>query len=453
MKKWTFFFLMFLILALLSSIVEGRFLTSDDYSSTYQGFLFLSGDNVTIIEGRFDINGSIIVEENATLIFRDAVVTFLQIDDYQFFMTFRNSWDDGPYFIAENVTILTNGFHMNIHFFGNSSASITNLRLDLGEVWVNDDASVNISNSFFSLGVSGQDSSDVDVSNCTFSWIHAVKDSRVSVSNSTISNYTLIGLFSTNYSTTELTPGFFRRWNSKLNSSFVEALNETLLNFTLVDTYVGGWSLRVHETSNATICNSTINTIWSFHSSSINLWNSSITAGFYCYDYSSSFVYDTSIQEVNSDGNSRLRFTNSTCENFNLQDNSNVFLAWYLDVHITDSIGQNVHAANITAIYPNSTMAGTSSTNPDGWARLTLIGNVLNITGNYPFSGYVISATYLTYSNSTTVNMTENQVVTLMFEGYVIPEFTSLWIQTIVVIVLTTIMCYLKRQRKFDHLL
>ena len=34
----------------------------------HQGDLILQGNNVTVIEGRFEINGSIIVEENATLI-------------------------------------------------------------------------------------------------------------------------------------------------------------------------------------------------------------------------------------------------------------------------------------------------------------------------------------------------------------------------------------------------
>ena len=34
----------------------------------FQGDLILQGNNVTVIEGRFDINGSIIVEENCCFI-------------------------------------------------------------------------------------------------------------------------------------------------------------------------------------------------------------------------------------------------------------------------------------------------------------------------------------------------------------------------------------------------
>ncbi len=89
MEKQILIFLTFLILTLPSLTVDGKSLIGDYYTSAYQGFLFLSGNNVTTIEGRFDINGSIIVEENATLIFRDAVISFLQIDNYQFLMTFR----------------------------------------------------------------------------------------------------------------------------------------------------------------------------------------------------------------------------------------------------------------------------------------------------------------------------------------------------------------------------
>ncbi len=152
---------------------------------------------------------------------------------------------------------------------------------------------------------------------------------------------------------------------------------------------------------------------------------------------------------MNSDSNSRLRFTNSTCKDFNLQDNSSVSFNWYLDIHITDSIGQNVPAANITAIYPNSTVAVSSSTNLDGWTRLTLTGNVLNTTGNYPLGSYTIIATYLTYSNGTTTNMTENQVVTLVLEGYVIPEFTTLIILPVFVTVFTAVMLCRKKWRTF----
>jgi len=47
-------------------------------SDIHQGDLVLVGNNVTVIEGQFDINGSILVEENATLILRNAVLNFTQ---------------------------------------------------------------------------------------------------------------------------------------------------------------------------------------------------------------------------------------------------------------------------------------------------------------------------------------------------------------------------------------
>ena len=46
--------------------------------------LQLSGNNVTVMEGYHEINGSITVEENATLVLRNAIINFTSTHDYQF---------------------------------------------------------------------------------------------------------------------------------------------------------------------------------------------------------------------------------------------------------------------------------------------------------------------------------------------------------------------------------
>jgi len=47
-------------------------------------------------------------------------------------------------------------------------------------------------------------------------------------------------------------------------------------------------------------------------------------------------------------------------------------------------------------------------------ARFTLMEKMINATGEYPVGNYTVEATYLTHSNVTTVNMTGNQVITLI---------------------------------------
>ena len=48
------------------------------FPGIYQGDLLLAGNNITFIEGVFNINGSIIIEENAALYLKDAFVNLWQ---------------------------------------------------------------------------------------------------------------------------------------------------------------------------------------------------------------------------------------------------------------------------------------------------------------------------------------------------------------------------------------
>lgn len=72
------------------------------FPDIYQGNLVLTDNNVTTITGRFDINGSIIVEENATLVLTNAVVNFTQSDMYQYNVTLGNPSNGNPRLQAEN---------------------------------------------------------------------------------------------------------------------------------------------------------------------------------------------------------------------------------------------------------------------------------------------------------------------------------------------------------------
>jgi hypothetical protein len=105
-----------------------------------------------------------------------------------------------------------------------------------------------------------------------------------------------------------------------------------------------------------------------------------------------------------------------------------VYFSWYLNAQVVDSVGQNVPSANVTAFYSNSTLADSKLTDTSGRATLTLMEKMMNDTGSYPVGNYTVQASYLTYSNSTTVNMTQSQEVTLTLSNLYIPEFPSLLI-------------------------
>jgi len=79
----------------------------------------------------------------------------------------------------------------------------------------------------------------------------------------------------------------------------------------------------------------------------------------------------------------------------------------------------------VTATYLNTTMAESRLTDASGWVRLTLLEKMMNATGEYPVGNYTVEATYETHSDSTTVNMTDNQILTLTLSDFIIPEFPS----------------------------
>jgi len=126
MKRFLFAFSVLFILLASTLIQWGGISVVKAAPDIHQGDLVLQGNNVTIIEGRFDINGSITVEENATLILRNAIVNFTQAEDKQFNMTFRNPANGNPRLKMENSTVTHTAYNTEITFFGNSSADINN---------------------------------------------------------------------------------------------------------------------------------------------------------------------------------------------------------------------------------------------------------------------------------------------------------------------------------------
>ena len=80
MKKLHFTFSVLFILLAFTLVQWGGISIVKASPEIYQGNLILEGNNVTIIEGVFDINGSIIVEENATLLLKDALLNFTQTE-------------------------------------------------------------------------------------------------------------------------------------------------------------------------------------------------------------------------------------------------------------------------------------------------------------------------------------------------------------------------------------
>jgi hypothetical protein len=347
------------------------------YHIPFQGDLILDDNDVYIIEGRFDINGSIIVKENATLILRNAVINFTQTSDWQHGMSLTNPLNGNPRLEATNTTITsTHKYSINLAM----------------------DTYVNVSDSKF-VG-------SLPLAYCWL-WVSGT---------AYFHNLTVHGM-----STTSSSDIF-------LSKSYVGTLN----------VYSG----------NVFVYYSSINDTYTYETGIISMDKCTIVA-LQTFDQSQQYVSNSTITRISAHNETSVWLVNSTFTEHYLYNQSRVFVFWYLDTHVIDKLSQDVPSANVTATYPNATVAESMLTDLNGWARLTLMEKMLNATGEYPIGNYTLTATYEIYSNQTEVNMTGNQVVTLRLEDFVVPEFSSILI--LPMLMTAVLLAFVIRRRKPTH--
>ena len=74
---------------------------------------------------------------------------------------------------------------------------------------------------------------------------------------------------------------------------------------------------------------------------------------------------------------------------------------------------------------------------------------MVNATGEHPVGNYTVEATYDIYSASTSMNMIDNEQITLKLEDFVIPEFPSILILPLFIIAtLITAIIYQRKATK-----
>jgi hypothetical protein len=442
-RFWSIVLLASLLLAL-SFVYHGGFPEVKASPDMFQGDLILTGNNVTTIENMiFDINGSIIVQANATLILRNAILNFTQETDYQYNMTFQNPVDGYPRLIVENTSLASNSHYMSANFYENSTADTSKLSAyDRIRIYTYDNSSLIVSDSTFAYiqasdssvigitdssfdGIYCEDSTKTSVQNCTFGQLEPDRKSEVTVTNCTIGYLVVIEARSINYSVVRYQPCFTSYWNFIKNCSVITTLNSEAPNVTLIDTQVDDWGFSSLGSSNLTVQDSMLLGLWGRSSSDIAVRNSTISYACWCEDNSTWHLNDTMTERLYSSEGSMIWLLNTTANEYRVLDNSQIWSSWYLDIHVLDAVGQDVHSANATAFYPNATVTESKLTDANGWARFPLMEKMLNDTGEYPAGNYTVEATYETHSNSTTVNMTSNQMITLMFSDYAAPTIES----------------------------
>ncbi len=538
-------------------------------SSIYQGDLILTDNNVTTIEGRFDINGSIIVEENATLILKSAIINFTQTENWQFGMILRNPANGNPRLQATKTTITSN-YKFSINFYQNSSATIHDSRITAPPgyycwLWTYDSSVA----SFYNLtihAVSSAGDSNISVFESTMNTMNTYGSSTVSLYNSTVHSVTsyltsglsvgeskitrvrtydssqvemdyckLGSLYAENSSTVRIsglleingnitvegnaeltledaivnftqthdeecnvifgktTDGLpkLRVTNTTITSNYVFILyfygnssatvNQLNMPDTLARLYAFDFSvldlnafisrylrafnssiinlsnsapfyLRSYGTSAFNISNSTIRKQYALDSSVVTVSRSNYTVDLRGYDSSLLHTSDSTINSLYTYDESTVWLVNSTYSDCGIQDQSGVYVCWYLDVHVIDEISQDVPSANVTAYYQNGTIADSQLADSQGRARFTLTEKMMNATREYPIGNYTITASYETHTGQESVNMTGNKEITISLP-FIIPELPTILLLPILIII-TTITAILtkRRSRKPYHL-
>lgn len=346
----------------------------------YEGDLLISGHEVFVIENDwFHINGSVLVEGNATLILRNATLDFMGLGHGIFL---QNPNIGNPRLIAEDSAIV--GMSYSRHY-ATSSLMFKNCSVS-GYLHFYDTTSVTIIDSQMSGAVIAREASTVTIFNSTVE---------------------MLGLtsYSANASVRNLSPSLFESWNFWSNCSVAINAGGQAPNVTLIHTEIQEWDLSFQSASHAEIASSTLEHL---HANSITML--AIT---------NSTVYDLELYNF-----AVAKSLNSNYTQIRLYNSAKVYMSWFLAVHVVDSDSQPIPLANVTATYENTTLAEAKLSNPQGWATLTLTEKMMNNTGTYPEGNYTVEAEYDFYSNSATVEMIGNMQIVLQLP-FLIPESTA----------------------------
>jgi hypothetical protein len=411
----------------------------------YQGDLILQGNNVTVINGRFDINGSIIVEGNATLHLLDAYINFTQTGHRQYNLSLQQPFNGIPRLIAANATI-TSGFEVLTHLKEESVATVQNSTIT-SYLMVYGFAFLSVTDVSYVNTLYAYSSAVVDVYNSTIDEWHNYDSPQVHVHNSVI-NSLLIGPESVECTISNLGLGLIDHWNFITDCSVNVLSGGSTPNVTLTNTFIShGWRFAFYDGSNASVIDSEIGEVFATGSSIVNLRSTHCT---WATVQASSILHlaDSSLEVLEASSPQPILLLNSTYTTLHFSGSSKVHLGWHLNAHVVDSLDQNVNFANVTATYANTTIAERKLTDTSGEAQLALIEKIINASGEYPVGNYSVEAAYGTYSTSTSLNMTENKQITLKLEGFVIPEFPAMILLPLLMLgTLLAVLLYRKRTK------
>lgn len=404
----------------------------------WQGDLVLSNNDVLVISGEFDINGSIVVTENATLILRDALMRFTPTGSYRT-ITLTNPAGGNPRLILENA-IIDAGSLITILLYGNSTAQINQLDA-AGATWLwlelHDFSFANVDGSEF-VGLMLYGSSSMNLWHSDVGAVHVYSPEGITINdssmldlvayyNSTVNAHnsaiTRLTIHSSTRQTliSELKPSTFSYWNHLENCSVILEGGGYAPNVTLRNTEVGNWTLCFENSQHTIIYYSKLLKLTLYGSSKATVYDTHVCE-LWLSGFSRLNATTSRADEVHLSGSSLIWSVNSTGNVAQISSQAAIYVNWYLDVYVKDSLGQDVPNANVTVKCADGTLTAKGKTNMFGWVKLTVLASIINATGEFPQGPHTVSAVYGPYENSTTVNVSGNRQVTVILSGFMVPE-------------------------------
>lgn len=369
------------------------------------GDIRLSGDNVTTLRGTRDINGSILLEENATLILEDCHLNLIQNQSHQHKINLQNPVRGGPQLIIRNST-MTSNFPSAVFARGNSrvevrDSAISKIALEgidsstlhisgseLGDLWAFDSCKLTVVGTEVSRTLVGSGQSYVEASRCAISKVRTWSTARIVIKDdSTVQN--LWPVFRTvNGSVSSLYPQRYTLWDS---SHAFRNLQYGHAGFApsvqLHDTEVIGWTTEIGGASNLTL-------------------------------------RDSVLTSLRCSKTARIRAINTTFDQHRVYESSEIAVLWYLDIFVFGLNQNPIPGAQITAENPDLETIPRATTDQRGQTRLELLDMTVNSTGELAVGGYVIGTVYGSCENVDSISMAENHQLEVGLEVS-IPEFPS----------------------------
>ena len=211
-------------------------------------------------------------------------------------------------------------------------------------------------------------------------------------------------------------------WYNDVNDNFISSVNEDIYLSNSSQNSITRNSMKGSDFGISFYSNSNGNTVFrnvfeSFNNyavylsqSSSNLFrDSNITStSNHIYHFTSA---DTTFLNVSLDGSKIVAYAGA------------VHVKWYLDVRVLDEDDSPLNQANVTGEDKDNVSVFSETTDASGYIeRQNITEYHKNFTGQFSHNNYTINATFLSVSNQTSVNVTDNKIVMMYLTGVPLPS-------------------------------